>query len=219
MKTILVIEDHADMRRNIVTILEMENFRVVSAADGRAGVTQAQLHRPDIILCDVMMPELDGYGVLAELRKDPGSAAVPFIFLTAKGERRDVRAGMNLGADDYLSKPVTASDLLAAIDARLQRRAAQPVAPFRPDFSNAAPLEALGLTPREAEVLLWISQGKSNSDIATILETTVHTVKKHLQNLFAKLGVESRNSAMLRALEVLNATAPGPASAQSERRE
>jgi DNA-binding NarL/FixJ family response regulator len=211
MKTILVIEDHADMRRNIVTILEMENFHVVSAADGRSGLEQVRLCRPDVILCDVMMPDLDGYGVLAELRNDPSLAAIPFIFLTAKGERRDVRAGMNLGADDYLSKPVTASDLLAAIDARLQRRAAQPIAAFRPDFSNAAPLEALGLTPREAEVLLWLSQGKSNSDIATILDTTVHTIKKHLQNLFAKLGVESRNSAMLRALEVLNATMPARA--------
>lgn len=213
MKTVLIIEDHADMRRNIATILEMENFNVVTACDGREGVEEARRSRPDMILCDVMMPELDGYGVLAELRKDPVSASTPFIFLTAKGERRDVRAGMNLGADDYLTKPVTASDLLAAIDARLQRLAAQPVAPFRPDFTNAAPLEALGLTPREAEVLLWIAQGKSNSDIATILETTVHTVKKHLQNLFAKLGVESRNSAMLRALEVLNATVP---SARSE---
>lgn len=204
MKTILVIEDHADMRRNIATILEMENFTVVTAADGREGLEQARRRRPDVILCDVMMSELDGYGVLAELRKDAAFAAIPFIFLTAKGEQRDVRTGMNLGADDYLSKPVTASDLLATIDARLQRRAAQPVAPFRPDFTNATPLESLGLTPREAEVLLWIAQGKSNSDIATILETSVHTVKKHLQNLFAKLGVESRNSAMLRALEVLN---------------
>jgi DNA-binding NarL/FixJ family response regulator len=204
MKTVLVIEDHPDMRRNLATILEMENFVVVTAEDGRKGVEQAHRCRPDIILCDVMMPELDGYGVLAELRKHPAAAAIPFIFLTAKGERRDIRAGMNLGADDYLTKPVTASELLAAIDARLERRAAQPVAPFRPDFSDATPLESLGLTPREAEVLLWIAQGKSNSDIATILETTVHTVKKHLQNLFAKLGVESRNSAMLRALEVLN---------------
>ena len=91
------------------------------------------------------------------------------------------------------------------------------MAAFRPDFTNAAPLEALGLTPREAEVLLWIAQGKSNSDIATILETTVHTVKKHLQNLFAKLGVESRNSAMLRALEVLNAATSGAASIKTVR--
>jgi DNA-binding NarL/FixJ family response regulator len=204
MKTVLVIEDHPDMRRNLATILEMENFAVVTAENGRQGVEQAHRCRPDIILCDVMMPELDGYGVLAELRRNPAAAAIPFIFLTAKGERRDIRTGMNLGADDYLTKPVTASELLAAIDARLERRAAQPVAPFRPDFSDATPLAALGLTPREAEVLLWIAQGKSNSDIATILETSVHTVKKHLQNLFAKLGVESRNSAMLRALEVLN---------------
>jgi DNA-binding NarL/FixJ family response regulator len=213
MKTILVIEDHADMRRNVATILEMENFTVFSASDGRKGLEEVRRHRPDIILCDVMMPELDGYAVLAELRKDAATAAIPFIFLTAKGERRDVRTGMNLGADDYLSKPVNASDLLAAVDARMQRRAAQPVGLFRPDFTDAAPLQSLGLTRREAEVLVWIAQGKSNSDIATILETTVHTVKKHLQNIFAKLGVESRNSAMLRALEVLN---PGSVSTTTD---
>jgi DNA-binding NarL/FixJ family response regulator len=217
MKTVLIIEDHADMRRNLATILEMENFAVVTADDGRAGLQEVRRRRPDIILCDVMMPGLDGYGVLTELRRDPATAAIPFVFLTAKGERREVRAGMNLGADDYLTKPVTASDLLTAIDARLQRQAAQPMAAFRPDFSNAAPLETLGLTPREAEVLLWIAQGKSNSDIATILETTVHTVKKHLQNLFVKLGVESRNSAMLRALEVLNATPSGAAGIKTVR--
>ncbi len=204
MKTVLVIEDHGEMRRNIVTILEMENFIVVSAADGREGLEQARLRRPDLIVCDVMMPELDGYGVLAELRKEPGSAATPFIFLTAKGERRDIRGGMNLGADDYLTKPVTASDLLSAIDARLARAQTRAIGDFRPDFSSSTPLEtSLGLTPREAEVLLWVAQGKSNADIATILSMTVHTVKKHLQNTFEKLGVETRNGATIRALEVL----------------
>lgn len=80
MKTVLIIEDHADMRRNIATILEMENFNVVTACDGREGVEEARRSRPDMILCDVMMPELDGYGVLAELRKDPVSASTPLFF-------------------------------------------------------------------------------------------------------------------------------------------
>jgi len=207
MRTLLVIEDHADMRRNIVTILEMENFRVVSAANGREGLEQVRRHHPDIILCDVMMPELDGYGVLTELRNDPTSAAIPFIFLTAKGERRDMREGMNLGADDYLTKPATASDLLGAIEARLARAQARSFGEFRPDFSSSAPLEGLGLTPRESEVLLWVAQGKSNADIATILSMTVHTVKKHLQNVFEKLGVETRNGATIRAFETLGGSA------------
>ncbi|MCB1121055.1 MAG: response regulator [Verrucomicrobiae bacterium] len=204
MKRILLIEDNAEMRRNISTILEMEGYQITSCADGADGLKAAQADLPDLILCDVMMPELDGYGVLQALRESPQTEAVPFIFLTAKGEKRDVRSGMNLGADDYLTKPVFTSDLLAAVESRLTRAKARIAAvEFKPDFSSAAPLTVLGLTLREAEVLLWVSQGKSNADIATILGMTVHTVKKHLQNIFEKLGVETRNGATLRALEIL----------------
>lgn len=209
MKTVLLIEDNADMRRNIATILEMENYAVETCADGRAGLEAARARRPDLILCDVMMPDLDGYEVLKALREQPATEAIPFIFLTARGEKRDVREGMNLGADDYLAKPVTATDLLGAIEARLTRAQARQTSEFRPDFSSFTPLESLGLTPREAEVLLWVAQGKSNADIATILSTTVHTVKKHLQNTFEKLGVETRNGATIRALEVLSSSSRG----------
>ncbi|HPU55974.1 MAG TPA: response regulator, partial [Verrucomicrobiota bacterium] len=169
MKKILVIEDEPEMRRNLATILRMEHFHPLSAENGRVGVELARKEKPDVILCDVMMPELDGYGVIAELRANPATAAIPFIFLTAKGEKPDVRAGMNLGADDYLTKPVTKADLLAAIRSRLER-AAQQAAEFKPNFESAKPLEeALGLSPRVAEVLLWMTQGKTNSEIATIL--------------------------------------------------
>jgi DNA-binding NarL/FixJ family response regulator len=208
MKTVRLILDPAEMRRNIATILEMENYSVFAAADGRAGIELARSRKPDIVLCDVMMPEMDGFAVIQTLRADAATASIPFIFLTAKGEKRDVRGGMNLGADDYLTKPVTATDLLAAIEARLARARAAGTREFKPDFSSSVPLEKLGLTPREAEVLLWVCQGKSNADIATILETTIHTVKKHLQNIFEKLGVESRNGATVRALEILGGTPP-----------
>jgi DNA-binding NarL/FixJ family response regulator len=210
MKTVLLIEDHAEMRRNISTILGMENYTVLAAADGRAGVELARTRKPDIILCDVMMPEMDGYAVIQTLRGDPTTAAIPFIFLTAKGEKRDVRSGMNLGADDYLTKPVTATDLLSAIEARMTRAKSTSVREFKPDFSSSKPLESLGLTPREAEVLLWVAQGKSNADISMILQTTVHTVKKHLQNIFEKLGLETRNGATVRALEILSSGTSTP---------
>src|SRR5205823_7325021 len=109
------------MRKKLVRILEMENFAPLEAADGRAGLALARAQLPDLILCDVMMPELDGYEVLRQLRADAATAAIPFIFLTARGDRSELRAGMNLGADDYLAKPVTVDDLLAAIAARLRR--------------------------------------------------------------------------------------------------
>lgn len=203
MKTILIIEDQPDMRENIATILEMENHAVLEAANGRIGITMAREEKPDLILCDVMMPELDGHGVLQELRKDRTISGTPFIFLTAKGEKRDQREGMNLGADDYLTKPVSATDLLAAVDARLERETKRGSA-FNPDFSSAAPLEAaLNLTPREAEVLLWVAQGKSNPEISAILGTAPNTIKVHLLHIFEKLGADNRHTAMLIALEHL----------------
>jgi DNA-binding NarL/FixJ family response regulator len=182
----------------------MENYDVVECADGRAGLKAARARRPDLILCDVTMPKLDGHGVLRALQAEPALATVPFIFLTAKGERGDIRSGMELGADDYLPKPVTGSELLRAIRTRLARAATQAPRAFAPDFSSALPLQWLGLTARESEVLLWIAQGKSNAEIAGILTIAVSTVKQHLQQVFAKLGVETRNGATLRALEVLS---------------
>lgn len=123
MTCILVIEDNPEIISNVVDFLEAEDFETLSAENGRLGLELAFSHRVDLILCDVMMPELDGYGVLSALRQNPATANVPFVFLTAKGERQDLRVGMNLGADDYLIKPFTPDELLEAIAARLERSA------------------------------------------------------------------------------------------------
>lgn len=205
---ILIIEDDEQTRENLQIILEMEGFTVRTAPDGRAGLAAVQRQRPDLVLCDVMMPGLDGHGVLREIRATPETAGLPFLFLTARSERVDLRAGMNLGADDYLCKPVDADDLLAAIHARLRRQQATTDTALReaeaaPDFGCAEPLEALGLTPREAEVLLWVAQGKANADVATILGMSEKTVKIHLGHIFEKLSVETRTAAARTATEHL----------------
>jgi len=208
MKKILVIEDEPEMRRNLTTILRLEKFQPLDAENGRIGVEMAKREKPDLILCDVMMPEMDGYGVIAALRADAETVAIPFIFLTAKGEKPDIRAGMNLGADDYLTKPVAKPDLLAAIRSRLERAVQQAVPEFKPNFDSPRPLEeVLGLTPRVAETLLWLAQGKTNSEIAMILGNSESTVKKHVLEIFERLGVETRTAASLRALEVLSSPA------------
>jgi DNA-binding NarL/FixJ family response regulator len=208
MKKILVIEDEPEMRRNLTTILRLEKFQPLAAENGRVGVELARKEKPDLILCDVMMPELDGYGVIAALRGDANTVTIPFIFLTAKGEKPDIRAGMNLGADDYLTKPVAKVDLLAAIRSRLERAEQQATPEFRPNFDSPKPLEeVLGLTPRVAETLLWLAQGKTNPEIAMILGNSESTVKKHVLEIFEKLGVETRTAASLRALEVLSSPA------------
>lgn len=207
MKTILVIEDEPHMRLNIAKLLKLEGYRVIEAANGRVGVDMARQHTPDIILCDITMPDMDGFSALALIRETPCLHTVPFIFLTARGDAKDVRAGMNLGADDYLPKPFTAPDLLNAIQARIDRVQKVHEA-VQPQFDSAAPLERLGLTASEATVLLWMAQGKSNADIAAIVGTSVGTVKKHAQHIFDKLGLDNRASAMLIAREALTAARP-----------
>lgn len=122
-KKILIIEDHDAIRGNIVEILEMAKYIVFEADNGKIGVEMALKHIPDIILCDIMMPELDGYGVLYMLNKYTETSSIPFIFLTAKAEHNDLRKGMEMGADDYLTKPFDDIELLNAIDVRLRKKA------------------------------------------------------------------------------------------------
>ncbi len=121
MKRILLIEDNEAMRENTAEMLELANYQVFTAENGKVGVEKAKREHPDLIICDIMMPELDGYGVLYYLSKDPSTASIPFIFLSAKAEQSEVRKGMNMGADDYLTKPFEEMDLLSAVEGRLRK--------------------------------------------------------------------------------------------------
>lgn len=118
---VLLIEDNAEMAENISSILQLAGYNVTYASNGKIGVDLAQKSPPDLILCDIMMPELDGYGVLHILNRNPETANIPFIFLTAKADKSDFRAGMNLGADDYVTKPFDEVDLLKVIELRLKK--------------------------------------------------------------------------------------------------
>ena len=121
MKKILLIEDNLDVRENTAEILELANYTVCTAPDGKDGVEMARKEKPDLIICDIMMPVLDGYGVLHMLNKNEELRNIPFIFLTAKTERLDFRKGMEMGADDYITKPFTELELLNAIEQRLKK--------------------------------------------------------------------------------------------------
>ncbi|MCC5668504.1 response regulator [Nostoc sp. CHAB 5784] len=124
MTKVLVIEDETQTRDIFLDSLEAEGFEAIGAKNGLVGVQKILENFPDLVLCDIMMPELDGYGVLSTLRQNPATAMIPFIFLTAKATKAELRQGMNLGADDYLTKPSTVEELLAAIATRLQKQAA-----------------------------------------------------------------------------------------------
>ena len=121
MKKLLLIEDDVTVRENTAELLELSNYDVITASNGKLGIEKARQHYPDVIVCDIMMPETDGYGVLEALSKDPDTLNIPFIFLSAKTEHKDIRKGMDLGADDYLTKPFEEEELLSAIESRLAK--------------------------------------------------------------------------------------------------
>src|SRR5215510_7201224 len=120
-RTILIIDDHEDIRENIAEILSFGGYKTFTAENGKRGIETALKEKPDLIICDIMMPELDGYGVLHLIRKNETTQTTPFIFLTAKTERSDFRKGMEMGADDYVTKPFDDIEILNAIEIRLKK--------------------------------------------------------------------------------------------------
>ena len=121
MKKILIIEDNLEVRENTAEIIELANYEVITAENGKVGVQLALKEKPDLIVCDIMMPVLDGYGVYHSLSKHKESSLIPFIFLTAKSEKADFRKGMEMGADDFITKPFDGIELLNAIEVRLKK--------------------------------------------------------------------------------------------------
>ena len=121
MKHLLLIEDNNEIRENTGEILQLAGYHVRTAENGKIGVEMALEQKPDLIICDIMMPVLDGYGVLHLINKNPDLSGIPFIFLTAKSERGDFRKGMELGADDYITKPFNDTELLSAVESRLKK--------------------------------------------------------------------------------------------------
>ena len=140
MTKILVIEDETDVRNNLVELLELEDFDVASSENGLMGALWAQQYLPDLIICDVMMPEIDGYEVLAALREEASTATIPFVFLTAMADKANVRHGMELGADDYLTKPFTREELLGAVTTRLAKQQAV-TQQYRAEYKRAEALK------------------------------------------------------------------------------
>jgi DNA-binding NarL/FixJ family response regulator len=195
MYSILIIEDDPHICSNMELILSMEGFAVRTAANGRQGLEMAGEERPDLILCDIMMPEMNGLALLDVLSENGPLEDIPFIFVSALGERADIRRGMTAGADDYLSKPFSADELVAAVTGRLQRQEK-----IRRGSSMSAFREELDIirervSVRELEVLLLVGTGATSKEIAGRLGISLRTAEVHRSNLMSKLGVA--NAAML----------------------
>lgn len=195
MYAIQIIEDDATLRNNMELILQMEGFEARSAADGTAGIAMIREKRPDLILCDILMPAMDGHEVLETLKQISDYADIPFIFVTALDDRVAVRRGMSAGADDYLTKPFSAEELVTAVTGRLQRIKAIRQHDGNQTFQREYAHLRKHVTARELEVLLLVGQGYTSKQIATSLGIRHNTVEVHRANLMRKL--DSPNSANL----------------------
>ena len=214
MAKILVIEDEESIRENILDLLEAENFEGIGAINGQVGIKLASEQIPDLILCDMMMPEVDGHGVLKALRSEPLTATIPFIFLTAKADKSDIRTGMELGADDYITKPCTPQELLKAIAIRIEkqktisRQSQKTLDELRTNISMSLPHELR--TPLNAimgfsELILSEYQVLKESDILEMIgqiQTSGHRLYRLIQSflLYAELEIAATNPELLKEM-------------------
>lgn len=212
MNKVLIIEDEEILRQNLRDILDLEGYDVKVAPNGMDGIELFNVEQPDLVLCDIKMPKMDGFHVLKTIRDLPGGLTTAFIFLSAKVEHDDIRSGMNLGADDYLLKPVNRKDLLSAIETRLKQRAKvlQEMNRRINDSINGAldfgfdEVQALlsRLSKSERKVLYYVSLEKSTSEIADLLFISPKTVENHRHNISKKLDLKGGHSVLALALKI-----------------
>lgn len=217
MTKILIIEDAKELREDVVEMLALEGYKAYGAEDGLAGVKLAKQEHPDLIVCDIMMPQLDGYGVLEQLRADPKTATIPFIFLTAKAERVSMRQGMILGADDYVTKPFMVSELLESIQTQLKKRADlndaanKRIEDIRENITTALPHELrtpLNTIIGFSDILLSEAQRLKPDQIASWAEhinKAAHRLYRLIENylFYSKFQVATQNEVRIRANEPL----------------
>ena len=191
---ILVIEDEELIRNNIKRILELHNYSVITASNGEDGILMAIEYEPAVIVCDILLPQRDGYKVLSQIKKIPQLDSAAFIFITAKATRSDTRLGMELGADDYITKPFTKEELINSIKARIDR-----LNKINPNISedeifNKAMEKIEKLTKTEYKILAEISKGCTTPHIAKKFFVSDKTIQNHRNNISQKLSLNGPHS-------------------------
>lgn len=200
---ILLIEDEQALRENTVDIILHYGFRVISAASGEEGLALISQSPPDIIICDIMLPGMDGFDVFNQIKQLPESQVPAFIFLTAKSTRSDTRAGMDMGADDYLTKPFTKEELINSINARIEKLTqTRKLQPEKDELIEAALEKLNSLTKAERHILDKIAEGLTTPQIASKLFISKKTVENHRVNISRKLDLSGPNSLINFALRL-----------------
>ena len=203
---ILVVDDEPVIKDSIAEILRIHGYQVLTASNGIEGLDVIRQEIPELIISDIMMPEMNGYQFYQRVRSNPEYLWIPFIFLSAKREGEDIRFGKELGVEDYLKKPIDAEDLLAAVIGCLKRF--HQLDESRQEEAQKHSADKVGeipdfvpLTPREFDVLRLMVEGKNNAEIAEELVVESSTIKTHVSNILSKLGVSNRVKAVRFALE------------------
>lgn len=201
---ILLIEDEKTLRENICEIITHYGFQVVTSASGEEGIRIVEKYKPDIIICDIMLPGMDGHQVLITVREQLPSFTGAFIFLTAKSTRADTRTGMDMGADDYLTKPFTKEELINSIKARIEKLVK--IQAHNSSSKNTLAFNELEkialLTRAERKVLRKISEGLTTPQIAQKLFLSQKTIENHRTNISRKLNLSGPNSLINFALRL-----------------
>ncbi|MGF1521388.1 MAG: response regulator [Leptolyngbyaceae cyanobacterium] len=219
---VLLVDDEAGLREAVQAYLEDSGFTVQAASNATEGWEKLQLSAPDVLISDIMMPQVDGYQFLEQVREDPRYKSLPVVFLTARGMTSDRIQGYNAGADAYLSKPFDPEELVAIVANLIERKAARvPEGGDLPDIAamakqieeiralltqkgniakTPAPIR-IDFTPREQDVLNRVAEGLMNKEIASRLDTSVRNVEKYVSRLFSKTGTNSRTELVRYALE------------------
>lgn len=206
--TVMIVDDTPANLAVLSDALQEQGYRVLVATDGYSALEQLRYIKPDVILLDGMMPGMDGFETCQRIKQDRSTQSIPILFMTALGDIDNLLRGFNEGAIDYIVKPFRHEEVLARVGAQVnQRRLLARVEQMLQKNGDPWNIDALrgdlGLTAREAEILMWVSRGKTNRDIGTILDTSPRTVNKHLEHIFEKLGVGTRSAAVSVALQQL----------------
>lgn len=194
MYSVLIIEDDLSVSGVIESILQEGGFEVYCASDGQSGLALLHEKRPDLILCDIIMPNMDGHIVLENIMRERTLADIPFVFISGLGSRSDVRRGMTEGADDYLSKPFSANELLNVVNSRIRRRETILQRQDNITFQEEQTILRKSITKREIEVLKMVGQGITSKTISEQLRVSLRTVEAHRTSLMNKLGAPNAAS-------------------------
>jgi DNA-binding NarL/FixJ family response regulator len=202
-KRLLLVDDDPNLILLVKDYLEFRGYEVTSADNGRIALEQLQEELPDLIICDVMMPEMDGYTFVENVREEPRTSWIPVIFLSAKGQSQDRIKGLNTGADVYMVKPFEPEELIAQVESSLAQ-AARLTARKVLGNDAAPPLKVrpgVELTPTELKVVQWVARGMANREIAVEMKVSQRTIESHVSNMLGKTGLHNRTELARWAIE------------------